>query len=139
MYIIYSYTNTPTPRAKENRPMETNGDPSLFGQEDEITPANAKLDVVKAEFVETESLSWEELFEGFDRLRAITYSSGIDFICKLLKMFERAEIIFGFEGVMAYTLSGIEDLEVHKSWEWIIMNLDKASEFFGINFKKRFF
>jgi hypothetical protein len=32
-----------------------------------------------------------------------------------------------------------EDLEAHKSREWIIMNLDKASEFFGINFKKRFF
>jgi hypothetical protein len=87
--------------------METNGNPSLFNQEDEITPSNAKLDVVKAEFVETESLSWEELFDGFDRLRAITYSSGIDFICKLLKKFERAEIIFGFEGVMAYNLQEI--------------------------------
>jgi len=32
-----------------------------------------------------------------------------------------------------------EDLEAHKSREWIIMDLDKAGEFFGINFKKRHF
>lgn len=29
-----------------------------------------------------------------------------------------------------------EDLEAHKSGEWIVMNLSKASEFFGINFLK---
>jgi hypothetical protein len=30
-----------------------------------------------------------------------------------------------------------EDLETHKSREWIIMDLDKACDFFGIDFKKR--
>jgi hypothetical protein len=30
-----------------------------------------------------------------------------------------------------------EDLEALKSREWIIMDLDKACDFFGINFKKR--
>ena len=29
-----------------------------------------------------------------------------------------------------------EDLESHKSREWFIMDLDKACDFFGINFKK---
>jgi hypothetical protein len=30
-----------------------------------------------------------------------------------------------------------EDLEAHKAREWIIMNLDKARDFFGINFRSR--
>jgi hypothetical protein len=30
-----------------------------------------------------------------------------------------------------------EDLEAHKSRGWIVMELDKACDFFGINFKKR--
>ncbi|GAB6155994.1 hypothetical protein JCM17380_47460 [Desulfosporosinus burensis] len=29
-----------------------------------------------------------------------------------------------------------EDLEAHKSGEWIVMDLSKASEFFGITFSK---
>jgi hypothetical protein len=65
------------------------------------------LDIVRADFIETVSLSWEELFDGFDILYAITYSSSIDFICKLLKKFKQAEIIFGFDEVMSYSLQEI--------------------------------
>jgi hypothetical protein len=65
------------------------------------------LDIVKADFLEAVSLSWEELFDGFDTLYAITYSSGVDFICKLLKKFKQAEIIFGFDAVISYSLQEI--------------------------------
>ena len=69
-----------------------------------VTP---KLDVVKAEFIEVQSLTWEELFSGFNKLYAITYSSSVDFTCKLLKKFETAEIIFGCEEVMSYSMEEI--------------------------------
>ena len=72
-----------------------------------IAPTISKLDVVKAEFLEVQTLTWEELFTGFDKLYAIVYSSSVDFICKLLKKFETAEIIFGCEGVMSYSLAEI--------------------------------
>lgn len=68
---------------------------------------NCLLDIVRAEFCGAETLSWEELFEGYDSLYAITYSSGIDFICELLKKFNKAEIIFGFEEVISYNLQEI--------------------------------
>ena len=32
-----------------------------------------------------------------------------------------------------------ETLEAHKSRDWLVMNLTEAKEFFGIDFKKRFF
>lgn len=66
-----------------------------------------KLDVVKAEFCEAETLSWEELFEGFEKIYAITYSSSMDFVCRLLEKFKRAEIIFGFEDVLSYNLQEV--------------------------------
>jgi hypothetical protein len=69
--------------------------------------ANGPLDVVRAEFAGAETLSWDELFQGYDRLYAITYSSGIDFICKLLNKFDNAEIIFGFDEVISYSLQEI--------------------------------
>ena len=85
---------------------------SMFEPQEQLsievsTSAKARLDVVKMEYVECESLSWEELFSGFDTLHAITYSSGIDFIYKLLNLFESAEIIFGCQDVMSYSLQEI--------------------------------
>jgi len=63
--------------------------------------AKNSIDIIKAEFIEAETISWEKLFEGFDKLYAITYSSSIDFICKLVKKFKKAEIIFGCSAVIS--------------------------------------
>ena len=84
--------------------------PSLFdapSDEQYSIELAPRLDVVQAEFLGAQTVSWEELFEGYNSLFAITYSSGIDFVCRLLKKFDRAEIIFGFQGVMSYTLQEI--------------------------------
>lgn len=85
---------------------------SLFDLEDseqEQMPQDnsGNLDVAKMEFVEAETLSWKELFSGFDTLHAITYSSGIGFVYQLLEMFEKAEIVFGCDEVISYSLQEI--------------------------------
>lgn len=63
---------------------------SLFGDEDEVKPEDnaGNLNVVKLDFVEGLSMKWQELFSGFDILKAITFSSGINFMAKLLDLFE---------------------------------------------------
>ncbi len=66
-----------------------------------------KINVVKLEYIDAEIISWQELFEGFDELKAITFSSGINFIYTLLNMFQKAEIIFGCEDVMSFSLQNI--------------------------------
>ena len=66
-----------------------------------------KLDIVRLEYVQAESMSWQDLFSGFDHIKAITFSSGIQFLYRLLDMFADAEIIFGCEGVMSYSLQEI--------------------------------
>lgn len=65
------------------------------------------LDIVKLDYVEAQTMTWQELFAGFDTLHAITYSSGITFVCQLLNQFETAEIIFGCEEVISYSLQEI--------------------------------
>ena len=42
------------------------------------------LSVVKAVYADTVETNWEELFDGFDRLYAITFSSGIEFVNKVI-------------------------------------------------------
>ena len=46
-------------------------------------------------------------FFGYNNLCAITYSSGIGFVCELLDRFEQAEIIFGCEDVMDYSMQSV--------------------------------
>lgn len=68
---------------------------------------SGKIDVVKMDYLGAESVEWKELFQGFSSLKAITYSSGINFIGKLLDFFQESEIIFGCEAVMSYQLQEI--------------------------------
>ena len=66
-----------------------------------------KLDVVKFDYIGVESLTWQDLFSGFDSIFAITFSSGIQFVCRLLSKFKTAEIIFGCEGVLSNSMQEI--------------------------------
>lgn len=66
-----------------------------------------RLQVVKSQFIETQEVSWQELFDGFDEIYAITYSSGIQFTTQLLKKFDYAEIIFGCENLVSDTVATI--------------------------------
>ena len=68
---------------------------------------NSKLDVVKMEYIGVESIDWKDLFFGFDKLYAITFSSGLNFVYRLLNMFEYSEVIFGCESVISYNMSEI--------------------------------
>lgn len=83
---------------------EGNAQPDLFTEQ---ATNSGKIDVVQMEFVAAEDMGWEQLFAGFDRLYAITYSSGIGFINSLLQKFPYAEIIFGFDEVISYNLQEI--------------------------------
>lgn len=71
------------------------------------TQTTASLDVVKMVFDGAESCTWTELFSGFDTLYAITYSSGIDFVYRLIDLFEQAEILFGCDEVISYSLQEV--------------------------------
>ena len=66
-----------------------------------------KLAVVHLSFFSVEQMNWEELFAGYNSLRAITFSSSIGFISKLIEKFSQAEIIFGNESVLSFKLEEI--------------------------------
>ena len=84
---------------------------SLFDEQDDnqipLVSTSSKLDIVNVDYIGVDTMTWEELFDGFDSMFAITYSSGMDFICKLLKKFDSAEIIFGFDEVLSYSMQEI--------------------------------
>ena len=76
---------------------------SSFSTDETMSPVILipdSLKVVKATFSECVSTNWEKLFDGYDNLFAITFSSGIDFVNKVVSKFQHSEIIFGCEGVV---------------------------------------
>lgn len=77
------------------------------GQQQINIQPSASLDVVKMIFDGAESCTWQELFSEFDTLHAITYSSGIDFVYQLIDLFEQAEILFGCDEVISYSLQEV--------------------------------
>ena len=92
---------------KDNAELNSLFSDSLFDIEDSKNNNTNTLEVVKMAYCGAEVAYWQDLFSGFDTLRAITFSSGINFIYKLLDMFDKAEIIFGCEHIMSYSLQEI--------------------------------
>ena len=85
---------------------------SLFDMVEEVQQkmdisSSCSLDVIRMEFAGAETCSWQDLFSGFDTLHAITYSSGIDFVYQLIGLFEDAEILFGCDEVISYSLQEV--------------------------------
>ena len=89
--------------------MNDTNEMDLFGGTDAAGGllSDVRLDVAKLDYLESELLTWQELFGGFDRMRAITYSSGIGFVYQLIEMYKDVEVIFGCEEVMSYSLQEI--------------------------------
>ena len=72
---------------------------TLFDITEEVE-STKKINVVEATFKEVIPMNWNDLFKGYDEIYAITYSSGIDFISRVLPNFKYGEIIFGCETVL---------------------------------------
>lgn len=79
-----------------------------YGEEQNMSTESAdRLTVVKASFSCSYKTDYEELFNGFDELYAITFSSGIDFTGRIIDIFNYAEIIYGCEGILSDDISAI--------------------------------
>lgn len=70
----------------------------IAGGKDKDDVDTAKLDVLKvfkSELVSVEYSNVEELFSGFDSIKAITFSYDIDFMNHLMQFFKYGEIVLG--------------------------------------------
>ena len=83
---------------------------SLVDEKEKSAPnkkRGSKLDVVEMGYKQAHTATWQELFEGFDTIHAITFSSGLNFVYQLLDMFDHAEIIFGCEHILSSSMNQI--------------------------------
>ncbi len=74
-------------------------DDDLFGEN--LQPGQTPLTVFHAELLGSNKTNWPELFAGFDTLKAITFSSSLEFLLRLAGTFADMEIIFGSESILS--------------------------------------
>ena len=66
-----------------------------------LQPAAKPLTVFRAELLSQDQASWEELFDGCTALKAITFSSSLEFLLRLAGRLEDMEIVFGSESILS--------------------------------------
>ena len=64
--------------------------PSLFDS------ATSGLTVVRAQWAGTEAWTIEDLFQGYEILQALTYSTSLPLIARILPWFRKVDIVFGY-------------------------------------------
>jgi len=61
----------------------------------------APLTLFRAELLSHGPANWEELFEGCTALRAITFSSSVEFLLRLAERLDDMEVVFGAERILS--------------------------------------
>lgn len=82
---------------------------TLFDENGALTENidDKNLDVAFLSFIKGEKTNWRDLFSGYDTIRVITYSSGMEFMTELLGLFQKAEVILGCERIMSYSMAEV--------------------------------
>ena len=111
-------------KSKENQEISANVKDDIEQADEHSHPKTSKpaktrtsistqtLKVVKAVYTDTVETNWEDLFDGFDRLYAITFSSGIEFVNKVINKFSYAEVVFGCEKIIANDIAAIMSVQI---------------------------
>lgn len=69
-----------------------------------ISPSHSgPLTVFQAQLKTCRQQNWSEVFNGYSALRAITFSSSLEFLLDLTEQFEDIEIVFGSEHILTKT------------------------------------
>jgi len=71
----------------------------LFGETAPLAGA-APLTVFQAELLSHGPAQWQDLFDGYTTLKAITFSSSMEFLLRLAERFEDMEVVLGSERIL---------------------------------------
>src|SRR5215467_9383085 len=72
--------------------------PGLF---EEQQPAGGPLTVFQAQLLSSIQTDWTGLVSGFEKLQAITFSSSLAFLFRIVERFANAEIVLGSERILS--------------------------------------
>lgn len=123
--IVSGNTDYIEEKSKENQEISANVKDDIEQADEHSHPKTSKpaktrtsistqtLKVVKAVYTDTVETNWEDLFDGFDRLYAITFSSGIEFVNKVINKFSYAEVVFGCEKIIANDIAAIMSVQIN--------------------------
>jgi hypothetical protein len=77
------------------------------------------LEIFEARLTGQRSTDWRSLFQGFRRLKAITYSSSLPALIAVADLFQEMEVIFGSERVLGRELETLEKATVIGGYQFL--------------------
>lgn len=80
---------------------------NMENQEELFNENDFSISVTKAKYISNTLSYCEELFDGFDELRVVTYSYGLNFVEQIVRNFSYAEIIVGNDKLIEKNLAEI--------------------------------
>lgn len=81
------------------------------------------LKVFHSELKTVEFSNVDELFCGFDTIKAITFSYDIRFINHLMQYFQYGEIILGADFMVHQVITGQQNLTIYRKMMWLEKNM----------------
>ena len=72
----------------------------LFGGAN-LRPSTRPLTIFRADLISCDQSTWEELFDGYTALQAITFSSSLEMLLRLAERLDDMEIVFGSERILS--------------------------------------
>ena len=79
----------------------------------------AALEVFEAQLLGRRRTDWRTLFQGYRRLKAITYSCSIPALLAVADLFEEMEVLFGSERVLGRELGALEDATAVAGYQFV--------------------
>ncbi len=100
---------------------------------------NGKISATQFKYVDTKDTTCEELFNGFDEIRVITFSFGLSFIERIIKNYKKGEVIIGFDKLINSKIADLLSLQEY-SYNYVCSNKylqkrinDNEFKFFVVN------
>lgn len=88
-------------------------------RQDSMPAPQAVLEVFEAQLVGQKRTDWRTLFQGYRRLKVITYSSSLPALLAVTDLFEDMEVIFGSERVLGRELEALESATAISGYQFI--------------------
>lgn len=92
---------------------------SIRSQRDAEAAPQSVLDVFEAQLVSQKRTDWRTLFQGYRRLKVITYSSSLPALLAVADLFAEMEVIFGSERVLGRELEALESATAISGYQFI--------------------
>lgn len=91
------------------------GQITMFENYSNINYKDGQIRVSEMSYISSKMSTWEEIFSGYNEIKVMTFSYSLPFISKVMKLYERGEVIVGFDHLVGKDLADLFALQEYST------------------------